>query len=501
MLTPAEELGLAGLSIASRVRNAFYQTPPDELAALLRRLDEEALRRNLIYLRDGKEETIRVLPCPVTVLPNQVAYCHSVTLTLLNALKRLPDVYLNDPNVHDVLRLEPEEDNWLGELWGPGARENNPVFARLDAVVDFISPMWKETLKFVEPNLSCVGGLHMVPACEQLLAEQVLPLITARDPGLRLEVGTDIRSLLMEEVLEQLQAIGRPARTLCFVEFMYAGAGPDEQGPLTDYFHEHYGLKVLHADPTELTLEGGEVRAYGEPVDIIYRDFEVRDLIELRREGKDVRPLRELFRQNRVVSSVAAELDQKACWEVFTDPLLAQRHFSAEERRGFRRHIPWTRVLADRRTLLADGEVGDLMAFARSHRETLVLKPNRDYGGKGVLIGHLLSDAEWVAALDRAAAGPGRWVVQQVVPIPVSVFPVLGPDGAAHVEPFYVVMGFAATRSGLAVLGRASQKQVVNVAQRGGLCGVLTAHPPGPLLGPGPMTGAAGANAPAEAPR
>jgi hypothetical protein len=484
MLTPAEELGLAGLGLASRVRKAFYQIPPAELAGLLRRLDEEASRRNLIYLRDGREEPVRVLPCPLTVLPDQLAYCHAVSLTLLDALKRFPDLYLDDPDVHDVLRLSPEEDGWLAELWGPGVRENNPVFARLDAVIDFLSPMWKETLKFVEPNLSCVGGLHMVPACERLLADVVLPVLAARDPGLRLTVGTDIRTLLMEEVLEHLRAIGRPARTVCFVEFMYAGAGPDEQGPLTDYYHEHYGLKVLHADPSELTLEGGKVVLNGEPIDLIYRDFEVRDLIEMGREGKDVRPLRELFRQNRVVSSVAAELDQKACWEVLTDPALARRHFSAEERRVFRRHIPWTRVLGERRTLLADGETGDLMPFARSHRESLVLKPNRDYGGRGVVIGHLLTDPEWHAALERASSGGGRWVVQQVVPIPVAVFPVLGPDGAARDEPFHTVMGFAATRSGVAVLGRASQKQVVNVAQRGGLCGVLVGHPPGPLVGP-----------------
>jgi len=42
--------------------------------------------------------------------------------------------------------------------------------------------------------------------------------------------------------------------------------------------------------------------------------------------------------------------------------------------------------------------------------------------------------------------------------------------------PLYTVMGFAPTKYGLAILGRASQKQVVNVAQRGGLCGVMLGH-------------------------
>ena len=48
----------------------------------------------------------------------------------------------------------------------------------------------------------------------------------------------------------------------------------------------------------------------------------------------------------------------------------------------------------------------------------------------------------------------------------------------------YIVMGLAPTRYGLSILGRASQKQVVNVAQRGGMCGILVGRPPGRLRGP-----------------
>ena len=86
--------------------------------------------------------------------------------------------------------------------------------------------------------------------------------------------------------------------------------------------------------------------------------------------------------------------------------------------------------------------------------------------------------AEWEAALERALADKERWVVQQVASIPVSEFPVLGSDGTLHIEPFYTVMGFAPSKYGLAILGRASQKQVVNVAQRGGMCAVFMGQLP-----------------------
>src|SRR5207302_11262294 len=103
---------------------------------------------------------------------------------------------------------------------------------------------------------------------------------------------------------------------------------------------------------------------------------------------------------------------------------------------------------------------------------------------EGVAIGHLLTKEEWEAAITAALKDTERWVVQQLADIPVNEFPVLGPDDKVHFEPFYTVMGFAATKYGLAILGRASQKQVVNVAQRGGMCAVMTGHPPGRLIGP-----------------
>jgi uncharacterized circularly permuted ATP-grasp superfamily protein len=181
----------------------------------------------------------------------------------------------------------------------------------------------------------------------------------------------------------------------------------------------------------------------------------------------------------------ASALDQKSCWQVLTDPQFTQKYYSADERQVFRRHVLWTRLLSDRRTLLPDGQTGDLLDYVRREHETLVLKPNRSFGGQGVLLGSALTRPEWESALEKALADEERWVVQQLASIPVSEFPVVGPDGKIHVEPFYMVMGFAPTKYGLAILGRASQKQVVNVAQRGGMCVVVLGRSCSRLVGPG----------------
>jgi hypothetical protein len=476
MLTPAEEQGLAGLALASRVQHALYRLAPAELEGLIDRLRTGARERHVVYHHDGEIEPIRILPAPITVLPDQLAYLHHVTLTVLNALKRLPSLYLHDFTVREILRLPEPEERWLRECWTTSHEEHNPIFGRLDALVDFTSPMWKETLRFVEPNLMGIGGLHIVPTCERLIADIVVPALTAGDLGLDLAVGQDMRELLTQTLIEHRAAIGCGPR-VCFIEPRFSGDGPDEQAQLAEYLRARHGLQVMHADPSELVLRGGLVRCRGEQVDLAYRDYGVVDLLELEADGVDVEPMRVLLRENRVVSSIAADLDQKACWEVLTDPRLCQQYFTPEERTVFQRHILWTRVLSERRTVLPDGRLGQLLDYARANHEALVLKPNRAYGGDGIVIGPAVTREQWDTAIAAALADPDdRWVVQQVATIPVREFPVIGPEGVIRIEPFYTVMGFAASDDGIAILARASQKQVVNVAQHGGLCGVLVSR-------------------------
>jgi hypothetical protein len=476
MLTVAEEQGLSGLALASRVQRALYRLPEATIAELIERLREGARERHVIYLHEGQLDPIRILPCPIAILPSQLSYIHAVTVIVQEAIKRFPTLYFAEPKVREILRLPDPEERWLRECWGPSQRAHNPIFGRLDALIDFTSPMWRDSLKFVEPNLTGIGGVHMVPTAERLLAEIVVPALHSVDPDLRLEVGQDMRELLVSEILGHVAAIGSGSQ-VCFIEPKYSGQGPDEQEQLAIYLRDRHGLTVTHADPAELTLHRGAVWCDGTRVDLGYRDYGVVDLIELQEEGVDVEPMRTLLRENRVISSIAADLDQKSCWEVLTDPDIAERHFTAQERLVFHRHVLWTRVLSDRMTMLPAGRRGPLLEYARANHDDLVLKPNRAYGGDGIIIGPAVTTAEWEAALDAALADRDeRWVVQQVATIPVREFPVLGADGTLHAEPFYTVMGFAGNEEGVAVLARASQKQVVNVAQHGGLCGVMVSR-------------------------
>ncbi len=482
MLTPVEEAGRAGRDLAARVRRAVGRLDEAEWCDIIAALERQCRDSGVVYQRDGVAEPIRLLPVPIAALPEELAYVRAVTLALHGALTRLPGLYFADPDVRALLALPPAEEDWLRTYYTPRVREENTVFGRHDAVIDFGSERWKDTFAFVEPNLGGIGGLHLVPTAERIIARTVLPALRRVDDMLELEIAQDIRGLLMQELLDHLDAAGRHGRTICFLEPKYAGYGPDEQAALATYYRGHFGVEVLHADPAELELRGDEVCHEGRAIDLAYRDYSVEDVLDLAAEGVDIAPMRALFAQNRIVSTIAAELDQKSCWEVLGDPALAARHLTPEERRLFRRHLPWTRVVAARRTTLPDGRTGELLDYVVRAREDLVLKPNRSYGGTGVCLGAATSAGDWDALVQGALADPSRWVVQRRVELPVVRFPVLAPSGRVVEEPFYVVLGFAPSTYGLATLVRASQSHVVNVAQRGGMCALMVGHPPGRLV-------------------
>ena len=478
MPSPAEEVGLMGQRLATRVQSALDAIPADQMVELLRDVRRTATQYRLFYQHEGVTETIRLLPCPITLRPDQLAYTHYVSLTIVNAIRRLPDLYFADAEVREILRLTPLEEEWLRECWTPAHREANPIFGRLDVVVDFASAMWKDSIRFMEPNLTGIGGLHLAPTAIRVLADVVVPRLLEQDPNLRLALPGDIRELLLQDLLEHLDTIGRPGGQIVLVDPKFAAEGPDEPDALARYYREQHGLNVLHADPSELRQIGDEVYFGDARVDLAYRDASILDLVGYRDEGVDIGPMRTLFRGNRVVSSISAELDQKSIFELFTDPAVAERFFTVEERQVMRRHVLWTRLLSARHTTSPTGERIDLLEHARRERESLVLKPNRSYGGDGVLVGPATAQGEWEAALDRALADESRWVLQQTASIPVKSFHVLDDDDRLHVEPFYVVMGFAPSRYGVAMVARASQRHVVNIAQHGGLCAVMVSASP-----------------------
>ena len=489
VLSHAEALGLSGATLEGRIRRATHHVADATFARIAERLRIDAWDNQMIYERDGVDEAVRIMLRPLLVMPEQLSYVHHVCLQMTEALRRLPQLYLDDPHIRRILAINPDEERWFRDTWTPAHNTYNSIYGRLDAVCDFTGAAWQDSLHFMEPNLSGVGGIHFAPIAEQLVMRDVVPTLLAHNPELHIQLPRDQRELFVQILIDHARNLGRANCRLCFVEAKYVRQGPEEQSHLRDYLSKRHDLTIAHADPRELRVVGDEVYYEDICIDVAYRDYEVKELVKREQElGKPLDAMRLLFRQNRVVSSMTGDFDHKTGFEVLTDPALAEEYFGADDRRLFRRHVLWTRLLGDRTTSLPHDREGDLLKYSRLNREQLVLKPNRSYGGTGVVLGAAVSQAEWETLLDEAAAladDPERsYVVQTATRLPVHEFPVIGSDGRVFGEPFYAVMGFVATENGIGTMCRVSQKQVVNVAQRGGLAAVLEADAPPELTIP-----------------
>ena len=489
ILSPAEVLGLSGAALESRARSASHQVPDLVFARLAERLRADAWSNRLIYEHEGVEEAVRIMLRPLLVMPEQLSYVHHVCSQLTEALKRLPSFYREDERVRRILAITKEEEAWFNATWTPAHERFNSIYGRLDAVCDFTGAGWQDSLKFMEPNLTGVGGIHFSPVAEELVLRDVVPTLLGDQPEFNVYLPRDQRELFVQLLIDHARTIGRDTCQLCFIDPKYVHEGASEQGILATYLAAKHGLTIAHADPRELRIVDDEVFYEDIRIDVAYRDFGVLELVEYEQQiGQPLDAMRLLFRQNRMVSSMVGEFDHKSAFEILTEPSFAETYFSADDLRLFRRHVLWTRLVGDRVTTLPDRRESNLLRYARNNRELLVLKPNRSYGGNGVVLGAATSQADWERMLDEAAAlyeDPERSsVLQLAARLPVHEFPIVGADGRVFAEPFYAVMGFAATENGLGTMCRVSQKQVVNVAQRGGLAAVLEAEAPAELATP-----------------
>jgi uncharacterized circularly permuted ATP-grasp superfamily protein len=120
-------------------------------------------------------------------------------------------------------------------------------------------------------------------------------------------------------------------------------------------------------------------------------------------------------------------LYKKASLAVLSDERNAAL-FPHDEQEAIQQHIPWTRVVEESQTTF-HGQAIDLIPFLHENRERLVLKPNDDYGGKGIVLGWTVDAARWAEAVRHALAEP--YVAQERIVLPTEPFPALV-DGKVH---------------------------------------------------------------------
>ncbi len=469
-----------------RHRGSFDQGSQDKsiLAQLLRldrnrvrafrkAVDDASDRLGLDYVRDsGQRILIPVNPTPALPTRRQINYMGGVLRAFTFAVARLVAKRLENPRLAAALPLNEQELVWL--RLGVGAPGNPPthVFHRWDCAINLADDPGALHARFFEVNSVDVGGIHYAAATREVMLDSLRAVGIS---GLSLDssvAGSDGRLILFDEVQGHARTIGRKLKFLAIAENQDFTTGITEAASIAKFFCDR-GLYTECVDVRAFEVDRRRgVCVKGRPVDVIYRNIELRDLADLESAGADLAGMKAAARSGQLFSSPFGELDHKSLWEV-----LGSWEFNGAltplERKMVARHIPWTRLLCERRTDGPHGKPIDLPDYVRRHRTQLVMKPNRSCGGQGVTIGPVTSERAWEKTLDSALATPNTWVAQELIPIPRRRTVVPGPGGRFRAKTVYAVYGLFCSPFGIAFVGRASLRPVVNVMQGGGMLGIL----------------------------
>ena len=357
------------------------------------------------------------------------------------------------PALHDLVGLTEPERAMVA--LDPGVGSPSPL-SRLDS---FLTPT---SYRFVELNAETPAGLGYAEVLSEVFLE--LGVMRELQKTFRIHRPRPCAKLLETLIACYRQRGGeKPHPMIAIVDY--------EEVPTRTEHHilrnlfEAEGASAIVCDPRNMTFEGGSLRHEGVAVDIVYKRLLVNELLE---KGDLVKPLLDAARAKACVfvnPFGCKPIHKKAIFAVLTDE--AHHHlFSEAERAAIAETVPWTRTVREGRTRYEGAEV-DLVPFMRepNRRAELVLKPNDEYGGKGVFLGFESSESQWDAAIGAALSSP--YVVQKKVEIGHQKFPTLGPglplrDLVVDLDPYLFfgeVEGF---------LTRLSGSSLANVTSGGG---------------------------------
>jgi Glutathionylspermidine synthase preATP-grasp len=398
------------------------------------------------------DRTIPFVLMPHFVSPGQVRRIRRAVEALARVLDRFCDAYVGDGRLRDELEIGDAEDALIRLDPGFGS----PLrICRLDAFLQGYD------VKFLEFNADSPAGIGYTDVLyEGLCAGIDLPRVdaefdTAYTPMLPELVAT-LQDAYRELRLRNAELPVLPRIALVDI----AGSPSVPEFRITCGAASAAGLEAAHVTSDQLDFDGRTLSAAGRPVQLVYR----RALLEDVHEG----PLVEAVRAGAaaVVNPYRARVaNNKKLFALLQDPRWA--HLVGREADVVAETIPWTRVLRDERTSYGEWKI-DLLPFVSDNRERLVLKPASDYGGSGVALGIETLQSDWDGLIEQHAGG-GDFVVQEYIPVPEEMFPIVE-DGHVqmrlkrfNINPFAIGGRYAGS------ITRISDRAVVNVTAGGGL--------------------------------
>jgi hypothetical protein len=426
-------------------------------AELFARLKQAMRARRLVY--GGREIGVALRPHLLTRA--QYDRLTRASEILAGAFEKLSAAMLAEPQL--LARVGLTELERRLALVEPGYR-CPAVTTRLDAFVS------GDEVKFVEYNAENPSSLTDQAGLNDVLFE--LPALQKFAERYRLR-QFDPPAALLSSLLETFREWGgRGLPNVAVVDWEGLPTA-DEFALLRNYFVGR-AVPTIVCTPDELEYGGGRLRRGDFRVDLVYKRVIIHELAGRCGESH---PLVRAYAERAVclVNSFRCKpLHKKAALALLTDDENA-RWFGREEREVIGECVPWTRRVAECRTTHA-GRAVDLVEHVRRGRAPFVLKPNDDYGGRGLVFGARATQAEWDEAIAHALAGD--YVVQEAIELRTEEFPVFDERGWG-LRPMYVDTNpFLFRGRARGAMVRLSASPVVNVTSGGGETGFFVIEEP-----------------------
>ena len=377
--------------------------------------------RNMVF---GERPLCTVLR-PLFYSPEEWRYLVNRTELILRLFDRLARLMLEDAELRAQIHATPEEERLLHI--DHGYRSTIPT-ARLDSFFAR-NEDGSRSLGFVEFNGESPASMAYSDVLGSLFLE--MPVMQAFGQRYAVHALPSKRPALDEFLRVYYEWRGDRSKLPEIAIVDWHGVPTASEFELfVEYFAEH-GITAVICAPEEMEFRNGRLYASGTPVDFVYKRVLISEL--LLRYGLD-HPIVDALHARAIclVNPFSCKLlHKKASLAVASDERNAHL-LTAAERQAVKAHIPWTRIVEERSTIDPAGNPIDLLPWASANREGLVLKPNDEYGGKGVLIGWETEQPEWDAALAAAATEPA--VVQERVQIAYEEFPAMTANGGVAID-------------------------------------------------------------------
>ncbi|HBY98851.1 MAG: hypothetical protein M5U01_35080 [Ardenticatenaceae bacterium] len=382
-------------------------------------LHEDLERRNLRF----KERPICTVLRPVFMPRAQYEHLRLASEGFLQALALVYQTLMADSALRRRIGVTSEEEQLL--VLDPGYPSPDG-FTRLDGFLNAAGD-----LRFIEYNAESPGGLAFADALSEVFEQ--LPTFrrfASRWPVTRFQTR---RTLLDTLLSHYRQWGGRQTPTIAIVDW-HTGVGTSAEFALCQQSFEAAGIPTIITSPEALELRGGRLfdSQNGRVVDLIYKRVITGELLD--RMGPDNILARAVAtRAACMVNSFRGQLLFKKAIFALLSEWLAARRFPVGVAVILGRHLPWTRILAEGSVEVDGGQV-DLLRFAVAERESLALKPNSGYGGRGVVLGWESAPDAWERALNLALQSEQPYVLQRRVEMAAQSFPLIK-AGRLQIEP------------------------------------------------------------------